>query len=139
MVSPRCPRHSDEVFILLLRGPFGSTPGTSSSAATGMNSVETSIFSALAKRSMLSIVQFLISLSTSLTNVLLKPARVANCSCDRFWLTRQARRFLANRVRRDSVLFVFDIVLASITVRHTSTTQDVTLFAIPLFSITLFT
>lgn len=88
---------------------------------------------------MLSIVQFLISLSTSLTKVLLNPAIDANCSCERFWRTRQARRFLAKRVRNGIVLLVFDIYSASGTVGRTSTTPGMTLFAIPLFGITLFT
>ena len=131
--------HSGGVFVLLLRGPFGKTSGISSFSAIGAKSTETSSFSALAKRSILSIVQFLISRSTSLTNVLLNPAIAASCSCERFWETRYARRFRAKRVRKGFVLLVLDIYSASSTVEYTSTMQDVTLFAIPLFSITLFT
>lgn len=103
------PSHSGGVFILLLRGPFGSTSGISSSSATGTKSTDTSSFSAVAKRSMLSIVQFLTSRSTSLTKVLLNPASAANSSCERFCETRYARRFLAKRVRKGIVLLVFDI------------------------------
>ena len=108
--APRCyRRHCYEAIFRLLRGPFGNTSGISSSSATGTNRTDTSNCNAFAKRSMLSMVQFLTSLSTSLTKVLLNPASAANCSCERSCETRYARRFLANRVRKGFVLLVFDI------------------------------